>query len=381
MRYGNVLGFPVVVHPTWLIVFALLIVSLVSSVSIPGVARLPDAESLVVGALVVVLFIASMVAHELAHAIVARRRGVLEPRIRLLTPGGAESDVGVETARTELIVAIVGPLTSVVIAGTCLGLAAVLPAAGEGTLTLVFWTLLWAGLANLVLAGFHLMPAVPLDGGRAVRALALAWTHDSGSATRIAAAVGRAFGIGLVGSGLIFIFVSPEIFVGIWLVLLGWFTSRLANGSVERQRMGELTAGLTVSDLIDPDVPTVPAAVTLNTLLREEDLDPRNSGVYTVMDGDEVVGVIETRSLRRSIWGRQGEQRVGDIAIPLDALTGLSPSTALMSAVERFEIEGTDVLMVVESAGEATLMGVLRRATVLERLRKGQAVVASGIDP
>ena len=111
MRYGNVLGFPVVVHPAWLIVFALLIVSLVSSISIPGVARLPDAESLAVSAIVVVLFIGSMLAHELAHALVARRRGVPEPRIRLLTPGGVESDARIESARSELLIALAGPKT------------------------------------------------------------------------------------------------------------------------------------------------------------------------------------------------------------------------------------------------------------------------------
>ena len=380
MRYGTVMGFPVVVHPTWLIVFALLIVSLVSSISIPDVERLPGAESLAVGALVVVLFIGSMVAHELAHATVARRRGVADPRVRLLTPGGAESDTRIEPARSEFAIAIAGPVVSLLIGIVCVALALAIPADAEGTLALVYWTLLWVGLANLVLAAFHLIPAVPLDGGRIVRAMALSRSGDRSSATRVAAVIGRAFGYGLVGGGLVLVAVSPQIFVGIWLILLGWFTGRLARGSVERQRVGELTAGLTVSDLIDPDVPSVPAAVTLDTLLSQDERDVRSGGVYTVVDGEDVLGVIETRPLRRTLWGRQGEQRVGDIATPLSEVSGLTPTTALVNAVDRFETEGKDVLVVIDSAGEASLAGVLRRATVLERLRARQAVPVPGLD-
>jgi CBS domain-containing protein len=142
----------------------------------------------------------------------------------------------------------------------------------------------------------------------------------------------------------------------------------------QRQRLGDLTAGMTVADVVDSDIPSVPGALTLDTLLTQDARERGSAGVYTILDGDRVAGILETASLRRSIWGRQGERRVAEVASPLAEVHGLPPGAPLIRAVEQFEAERTDVVVVVEPVQPPRLVGVIRRAAVLERLSARQAL-------
>ena len=296
------MGFKVLVDPIWLLVFALLIVSLVTSIAGTGPTGLSGAASLGVGAVVVVLFVGSVFLHELSHAAVARRLGLTVSHIQLLTLGRpAEPEPDPISPSTEITVAISGPLASGVLGLALLMVAVSFPNGASQPLSLVYWATYWLGMANLALALFHLVPVLPLDGGRLVRASAWKLSGDLDRATSWAGAVGRAFGFAVVGGGL-FVAMFAEVFIGVWLILLGWFAGRLSRSAVDHRRMERLTAGLTVEDVMDRQPATVPPSLTVDTLLAQ-DAQVDGPGVYPVIDAGSLVGIVFLGRLRRRLRG------------------------------------------------------------------------------
>ena len=135
MRTGTVMGFPYQVHPAWLLLFAVLLVSVVTTVDSSGAAELSGAATLIVSAVVVVLFVGCIVAHEFSHALVARRLGLPRQRIQLLSLGRAvESEPDPPSPSIELKVAMAGPLLSTVIGGSLLIVASGIAAGGADLL-------------------------------------------------------------------------------------------------------------------------------------------------------------------------------------------------------------------------------------------------------
>ena len=373
MRTATLFGFPVMVNPAWLLVFALLIVSLVTSVAGTGPAMLPGEAALGVSAVVVVLFVASVVAHELTHALVARRRGLPIRPIQLLTLGQpVETEPEPTSPLTEVLVAASGPLVSAVIGGGLLLVALAFPADTAQPLSLVYWTVYWLALAYLVLAVFHLVPVLPLDGGRLVRAVAWRIGGDLDRGTRGASVVGRPFGYAVVGSGL-FVALFVELFLGIWLVLLGWFSGRLSRTAVDRRRMERLTAGLTVEDATDTSPAVVPPSLTVVTLM-EQDEQNGGPGIYPVFEGERLLGVIFLSRLRRSFRRDWAERRTADVLIPIERAPSLRPGEPLMHAVERLEATRADGLPVLEASDPPRLVGVITRQNVMARLRARQTI-------
>ncbi len=196
----------------------------------------------VAGAVGAIVFMASLLAHELAHAVTARHYGMKVERITLWMLGGM-AELGGEppSPRAEALIAAAGPLTSLVIAGVAAGLA--WPFSG----TLAGVALLWLAEISLVLAVFNLLPGAPLDGGRLLRAALWARTHDRVKANQLAATAGRYLGWIVIALGLLELFGGGAL--GLWLVLVGWFIITGANS--ERYSVhAEKLRGLTVRDAL-----------------------------------------------------------------------------------------------------------------------------------
>jgi Zn-dependent protease len=371
VRTGELFGVRYQVHPGWLLVFALLLVSIASGVEGRLAPRPEGVASLAIGAIVVVLFIGTIVVHELAHLIVGRRLGLADATVSLLTmrrPSEPEPDP--RSPGSELAVASSGPLISFAIAGGCLLLTAVFTPTGE-PLSWLWWIIWRLGLANILLGAFHLVPVLPLDGGRIVRAAIWAVGGDLDRAGHATALVGRLFGYFVIGSGLL-IALSIDPFYGIWIVLLGWFTTRLSRAAVDRRRMQQLTTGLTVDDATDRDPAVVPPTLAVETLLEQEgDL---GQGVYPVIDGSQLVGVVFPSRLAGRLRRPPADQRVRDVLVPLERTTSLRPDEPLLHAVERLEAMRIDGIIVLSEDESGPLHGVVTRARVLERLRVRHAI-------
>ncbi|HMI93041.1 MAG TPA: site-2 protease family protein, partial [Polyangiales bacterium] len=196
-----------------------------------------------------VLFFASVLAHELSHALVARARGIAVPRITLFLFGGvAELAEEPRTPGSELLIAIVGPLTSLAIGAGALLLsgwlaAPLLPDVNHATLESAevlarldpFTTLLlWLGPVNVTLGLFNLIPGFPLDGGRVLRAVLWAITRDAAKATRWAARSGQLVAVFMMVGGAM-LALGGNTMQGVWLALLGWFLYKAASNSLDRR--------------------------------------------------------------------------------------------------------------------------------------------------
>ncbi|WP_245771311.1 M50 family metallopeptidase [Actinacidiphila guanduensis] len=191
---------------------------------------------------------ASLIAHEGAHALVARRVGIKVKDVTVFALGGVTRMGQATTARDEGVIAAAGPLTSLVCGGVGLGAAVLTHDVAHWAL--VSAVLAWAGWANIALAAFNLVPAAPLDGGRVLQAVIWRARGDRERAARIAARCGQVAGALLVGAGLVEFFAGAT--AGLWLVLLGWFLSMAAVAEVRRSTLTESLRGLHASDAMRP---------------------------------------------------------------------------------------------------------------------------------
>lgn len=234
IRMGRIFGIPVEVNASWIIIFLLLTYVLAQQF---GDANLdwPAVQRWLVAALMTGLFFLSVLAHELSHSMVARRRGIPVRGITLFIFGGV-SRLAKQPERpmTEFVVAAVGPLIS-------LGLAALFGALwywldlGHSVLGVVLFLLAWS---NMTLGVFNLLPGFPLDGGRVLRAAVWALTGSYSKATRIATRAGQIIGglTAVTGLGLA---VFVNLFDGIWIALIGGFLVSVATASYREESSGE----------------------------------------------------------------------------------------------------------------------------------------------
>ena len=183
----------------------------------------------------------SLLAHELAHALVARHFGIRVERLTLWLLGGM-AELGDEppSARAELLVAGAGPLTSAAV-GVGFGSAGVLLSWAGGPVAVVV-VLLWLAMINVILAGFNLLPGIPLDGGRVLRAVLWWWHGDRVRAALTAAGAGHVLGLMMILAGLAELVAFGQL-AGVWTLLMGWFLLLAADAERSRRSVRQVTAG------------------------------------------------------------------------------------------------------------------------------------------
>ena len=224
IRLGRIFGVEIGLHYSW-IVIALLIVFSLAGYFRETNSQWGDGVVLITAVATGVLFFAAIVAHELAHSVVAKSRGLPVKSITLFALGGvAQIEKDAPDAKTEFWIAIIGPITSFVIGGILLALSL---ASGwalmETPKTPLLAMMVWLGYINIVLGAFNLVPGFPLDGGRVLRAIAWWVTGDGARATRIAARVGQTVALFFIITGIYRLFAGAG-FAGFvdghhWMVL------------------------------------------------------------------------------------------------------------------------------------------------------------------
>jgi Zn-dependent protease/CBS domain-containing protein len=375
---GRVRGVEIRLDWSLIVVFLLITVSLATGL-FP--ARHPDwhpALDWVMALLAAVLFFASVLAHELAHALVGRRYGVRMEGITLFLFGGM-ARMGDEppTPKAEAVMAIVGPLTSFAIGALAIlagmAIAGSPPAGAEGTSAWMrqlgpFATLLlWLGPINILLAVFNLVPAYPLDGGRVLRAILWRATGNVDTATRWASYVGRAFALLLIFAGVMMIFgrsvpVLGTGFVnGLWLVFLGWFLYAAAIQSYQQLRVRQLFRGVPVAQLMRAMSPGVAANSSVDEVA-ERFLQVPSQRCMPVVEGHDFLGLVCLSDLSKVPREQWRSRTAEEIMTPASSLAVTSPSADLSDALRKLASQDVDQLPVVDH-GE--VQGVLRRSDVL----------------
>lgn len=333
-----------------------------------------------IGLVIALVFLGTVVAHELAHALVGRRRGVTTTSIQLGFIGGlAPLSIEASRPRDELVIALVGPLVSLLVAVLAVP-AAMLVGAGGGALTAVAGGILVVGGLNLVLAALSLLPGMPLDGGRVVRALAWAGTHDRDRASAIAARVGRLLGFTLVGVGVAMA-LADMISGGLLVLCLGWLLATGSGTLNKRIALQRLLRGATVADALRRDVPRIPPNLTIDTFADRFEGDDGVSAL-PVMEDEAVLGVIGIKRLQRLGRRKFAATRAVDVMAAPPVARFLAPDDDLWTAVEMMNRLGYDGLAVVD---DGVFAGMVVRESIGElimaRTGEGEPVRAGGGRP
>jgi Zn-dependent protease/predicted transcriptional regulator len=322
----------------------------------------------VVGALIAAAFLASVLAHELGHALVARRRGIRTGPITLYFFGGsALLDGEVERPADEAAISAAGPAVSLAIGVLLCALALAFPAGSSELVAATAAVVLTLGVLNLILGAINLVPGFPLDGGRLLRAAVWARSGDRARGTRVAATTGRVIGWTVVGGGIAVV-LNGDLTNGLMLGLSGWFLANASRAVVRQQAVEQLLRSVTVGEAMERDVPSVPAQLTIDTFAEQLFGEEGVSTVPVVRD-DEVVGVIGPAQLRSLARGSWTTTRAEQLMVHSADVPPLGPEESVWSALDRLRRSGLDGIPVVDATG---VLGMLTRRAVVRAVQDAQ---------
>jgi Zn-dependent protease/predicted transcriptional regulator len=367
-RLGSVFGIEIRIDVSWFVIFFLVLWTLTRGVFPAAVPGLSPAAYAVMGIAGTLLLFASLLAHEMAHSLVARRLGLAVSGITLFIFGGiARAAAEFRSPREEFIVAAAGPLSSFAIAA--LFQVAALAVTAAGLPPAVAAVAAYLALINLILAVFNLFPGFPLDGGRILRSIVWHRTRDVLRATRVATNGGKLFGIMLIILGIMNLFGGNPV-GGLWLVLIGWFVRAAAEGSYVQQELRHSLRDVRVQDAMTPHPHTVTPDLSLQQFIEAHVLDGLHHS-YPVMRNGTPVGLITlplVRAIPRADWSRR---TVADAMTSAGPGNMVGPEDELPVALEKLAGSAAGRVLVTHGG---RLLGILSHTDVSrcverERLR------------
>src|ERR687895_1258195 len=324
---GRIFGIEIGINWSWLVVVALIIWTLASGIFPETNPGLSDATYIALAIVAAALFFASLLLHELGHAVQARREGMEIDGITLWLFGGVARFKGMfPSAGAELRIAIAGPAVSLALGFLFVAFAAImsLPEAVDGVAA-------WLGFTNLILLVFNLLPALPLDGGRVLRALIWGARGDFGWATRVSAGIGRGFGFLFIAGGLaMFIFLND--FSGAWLAFIGWFLLGAASAEARYLAVRDALGGLRVRDLMVRNPVTIQPSLTLGRFL-DDVMWSRRYTSYPVVENGRALGLLPFRRVAEVPRGEWDERRVEDCMVPREDVPVVDEDDELADAL------------------------------------------------
>lgn len=362
---GRLFGIPIRINYTWFLIFGLVTLTLVFNFR-AGYAGFSTAVYWVLGVVGSLLFFGSVLAHEMAHSLVARAQGTEVQDITLFIFGGV-SRIEREADRPlqEVLVAGVGPATSVVLGLVAGGLGLLLTSASR--LVGAFFVLLAA--ANFWLAAFNLLPGLPLDGGRILRAIIWQRNKNHRRATGIAAVAGRVVAFLLIGGGLVWTLFPLTRggldLNGIWLIFVGWFMDNAATQTYQQEVLQDALRGVKVAELMTAECRRVPRGLSVADLVDHYVL--REGGrCFLVSDEDRLSGLVtmhNVRGLPREQWPYTP---VGEIMVPYQRLVVARPAEDAWTVLQRMDGRNVNQVPVEE---EGRLLGLVSRENLLRYVR------------
>jgi len=355
IRLGRIAGVPVGVNWSILFIFWLLTWELAVLV-LPGEhPHQPTALYWVVGILTTLLFFASLLAHEVSHAVVARRNGIGVRRITLWLFGGvSELESEALTPGADFRIAVVGPATSFLLAGF-FGAAGLLVHGSHGDAGVLAGALGWLAWINVLLGGFNLIPAAPLDGGRVLRSVLWRRSGDRVHAATAAARTGQVFAYLLITVGVLeFLYVG---LIGLWFVFLGWFLLSAARGEENATVMRASLANVHVRDIMSPDPVTFASAMSVADLLDNQLHRYRFSSYPLVGSAGQVEGLTTMNRIRHVPANARPTTRLIDTACPLSEVPTGAPGEAVPDLLQRMQGSHDGRALVIDDTGR--LVGIV----------------------
>ncbi len=289
-----------------------------------------------------VVFFASLLAHELAHSLVARRYGLTVNSITLWLLGGV-SDLGGEapSPAAEARIAGAGPLTSLLLGGIFTGLALLAGASHPARASIpgvIVTALAYLGATNVALAVFNVIPAAPLDGGRLLRAVIWWRTRDRVKATVWADRAGQVFGTICIVGGLYVFFLTRD-WSWLWISLIGWFLTGAATAEAQQAVLASRLRGIRASQIMTPDPVTVPGSMTVSEFFDDYLFRARHQSFPVTRDGtDTVSGLVTLDRIKHVPADQRDRIRLVDIACPLADIATAAPQDSVADLLPRLTV-------------------------------------------
>ena len=350
-RLGRVAGIDIYVNWSWL-----LIIGLVSWSLSLTFGQIHNEWSVNMrwgmAMLAAFLFFCSVLAHELAHSLVALARGVPVVNITLFMLGGVSNMKREPSSPAEeIVITIVGPLISLFLGAVCLVVGAGDGAINVGALTTpatfaqlqpVNTALAWLGSVNIMIGFFNLIPAFPLDGGRMVRSLIWAVLNDIRRSTRWAIRLGQGIAWIMIVIGLVIAFggklpfLEADIFSGAWLIFIGIFLHNAVVTGYQQTAVEDRLATIQVRNVMQTSVPLISSTASLGDLLNRNLMQPDGYTMF-VMENQEVIGLVAMPDVKKSLMNKWSSATVRDIMTPVSELLYVSADEDVVDAFERLQ--------------------------------------------
>jgi Zn-dependent protease/predicted transcriptional regulator len=373
----RILGIDIYLDWSWIFIFLLITWNLAAGVFPQMHPDWEPALSWGVAIVASLLFFGSILAHELAHSLVAKYRGLPVNRITLFLFGGVSNiEREPESPATELVMAIVGPITSIGLGiaflflgitttGTGISMNDLAKASPLSTL------LLWLGPVNIAVGVFNLIPGFPLDGGRVLRSILWAATGNFKKASKLAAGAGQVVAWIFIIAGLSMVFGMRVPFFGtgftggLWLAFIGWFLHNAAAASYNQVLVHDLLRGVPVTRLMRANVPQVAPGIPVTELVHDH-MMTSDERCFPVIEGDRMIGLVCLEDVRRLPRDQWEATPVSRIMTPADRLEIVTPQADADEALNRLGARDIRQVPVVENGH---LLGILRRRDILRYLQ------------
>jgi Zn-dependent protease/CBS domain-containing protein len=365
-RVGRIAGIEVRIDSSWAVIALLISYSMYLRAS-TLYPELSAGGAVGLGILSTVLFFGSVLVHELAHAVVSQARGIRVQDITLFLFGGAtRARVESHGPGDEFLIALVGPLTSGILAGLFGAIAGlggeVLSRPLAGTLGYLAWT-------NLLLAGFNLIPGFPLDGGRLLRSAIWKATGSLGRATRIASLSGQAVGWLLVAAGVASL-LAGSLAGGIWFAFIGWFLVQAARASYQDLQLRDLLRGVEAEDVMARNLLRIPPGLSLQEAV--DDYFMRyDHGAFPVDEQGRTVGLLTLRGVRRVPREQWPTRRVREHLVPLGDQVVVAPDARMDDVLGKLQDGEAGRVLVVQ---DGEVVGIITPTDLTRWLRRWQAL-------
>jgi Zn-dependent protease/CBS domain-containing protein len=360
IHLARIAGIDVGIHYTWLFAFALIVWSLAAGLFPSTAPGFPPLTYWILGIAAALALFASVLVHEFSHSLMALARGLRVHSITLFIFGGVSTIAGeAERSLDEFLIAVVGPISSFVLAG-------IFWAAGQvpgldGTPLGAFVEYLAS--VNLILGVFNLVPGFPLDGGRVLRSIVWAVSGSLRRATQVASYVGQGFGFLLILWGVSRL-LGGDVFGGLWTAFIGWFLNSGAESSRQQQALTEDLRGVRVGQVMDLEPAMAEPSMTVQEFVFDH-VVRRGERALLVADAGQLQGIVtitDAKEVPQELWTGTPVRRIMT-AVPLKTV----PVDADLAAALQLMVEGT--LNQVPVVERERVVGLLRRADVLRYLQ------------
>ncbi|MEM8677687.1 MAG: site-2 protease family protein [Cyanobacteria bacterium P01_G01_bin.67] len=366
IRIGNLFGIPFFINPSWFFVLGLVTWSYGS-----GLAEFPELTGLMpwlLGLAAALLLFSSVLAHELGHSFVAISQGIPVKSITLFIFGGlATLEKESETPLQAFLVAIAGPLVSLILFGAFTVIATTVPLSTpiQAIISLVAYI-------NLVLALFNMIPGLPLDGGNVLKAIVWKATGNPNKGVIIAGRVGQVIGWVAIALGILSILGISQV-GSIWTLLIGTFLLQNAGFAAQSATVQDKLSQYTAKDAVIADSPIVSQNLSIREFVNNYVIGKERWKKFLVIDeNQQLIGAVTTEDLKQIQTSRWNEVYLHELVKPVVDAETILGSTSLLEAAKMFETKKSPELVVVKESGE--VLGLLEKASIIKLMTQEEDI-------